>query len=137
MIFNRQGLKAFQPQLLRKIIETCRNRKQGDIWGAFDRQNRLHAAVFIVWQNDCAYYIAAGTDPQLRKSGAHAYALWKAIVDLSKQVQTFDFSGTMLFGVEHFFREFGTIQLPYHVISKGKMNLLKKIMLKIELIKNR
>jgi hypothetical protein len=135
MVFNRQGLQVYQPKVLKKIIETCLNRKQGDIWGAFDEHNRLHAAVFVVWQNDCAYYIASGSNPELRKSGAHACALWKAIVDVSKHVQAFELSGTMLSGVEHFFREFGTVQLPYHVISKGKWGLRKRILLKMALMK--
>jgi len=137
LTFNQKGMKAYQPEILKKIIETCLSRKQGDFWGAFDKQNRLHAAVFIVWQNDCAYYIAAGNNPQLKKSGAHAYTLWQAIVDLAEQVETFDFSGSMLLGVEHFFREFGAVQHPYYVISKGKMNLIKKILLKIKSLKDK
>ena len=131
MTFKRQGLESHQPQILKKIIETCLLRQQGDIWGAYDEHNRLHASVFIVWQNDCAYYIAAGSNPQLRKSGAHAYVLWKAITDLSKQVKTFDFEGSMLLGIEHFFREFGAIQYPYFFISKGKINLFQKVFLKL------
>jgi len=138
LTFKQKGMKTYQPGILKKIIEVCLSRKQGDFWGAYDKQNRLHTAVFIAWQNDCAYYIAAGNNPQLKKSGAHAYTLWKAIVDLSEEVQMFDFSGSMLSGVEHFFREFGTVQLPYYVISKGKMNIVKKILLKIKtLIKSK
>ena len=137
LTFRQKDMKVYQPGIVRKIIEICLSRKQGDCWGAFDEQNRLHATVFIAWQNDCAYYVAAGNNPQLKKSGAHAYALWKAIVDLSEQVSMFDFSGSMLPGVEHFFREFGTIQLPYFIISKGKMSLIKKILLKIQTRKNR
>jgi hypothetical protein len=129
--YQRQGKKTYQPEMLKKIIEISRLRNQGDIWGSFDDQNRLHAAVFIVIQNDCAYYLAGGGDPQLRKSGAHAYVLWEAISELSKVVSSFGFEGSMIRGVEHFFREFGAIQMPYSSISKGRMSLGKKIWMKI------
>ena len=132
LTFKQKNMKVYQPEMLIKIIKTCLSRGQGDFWSAFDEQNNLHATVFIAWQNNCAYYIAAGTNPALKKSGAHAYTLWKAILDLAEQAEVFDFSGSMLCGVEHFFREFGTVQQPYFVISKGKMNLIKKITLKIK-----
>jgi len=136
LTFNQKGMKTYYPETLRKIIETCLSRRQGDFWGAYDEQNCLHATVFIAWQSDCAYYIAAGNNPKLKKSGAHACTLWQAIVDLSEEVQMFDFSGSMLSGIEHFFREFGTVQLPYFTISKGKMSLMKKILLKIKTLKD-
>jgi lipid II:glycine glycyltransferase (peptidoglycan interpeptide bridge formation enzyme) len=135
--YKRQGEKVYQPEMLRKIIETARSRNQGDIWGAFDEQGRLHAAVFIVWQDNCAYYVAGGSDPQLRKSGAHALAMWEAIGEVSKTAASFDFEGSMIQGVEHFFREFGAIQMPYYSILKGKMNLRRKIILKINQLRNR
>jgi len=137
LTFKQKGMEVYQSGLLRKIIETCLARNQGDIWGAFDKQNCLHATVFIAWQNNCAYYVAAGNNPLLKKSGAHAYTLWKAIEDLAEEVEIFDFSGSMLSGVEHFFREFGAIQYPYFVISKGRMDLIKKILLKIQSLKNK
>jgi len=135
MTFKQKGLKVYHPEILVKIITICIARNQGDIWAAIDEQNRIHTAVFIAWQNDCAYYIAAGNNPQFKKSGANAYTLWKAIVDIKEQVKTFDFSGSMLQGVEHFIKEFGAVQLPYFVISKGKMNLFQKILLKRKSLK--
>ena len=137
LTFRQKEIKTYFPEILLKIIETCLARNQGDIWGAFDEQNRLYATVFITWQNNCAYYIAAGNDPDFKKSGANACVLWQAIVDLSEKVEIFDFSGSMLKGVEHFFREFGTVQLPYFVISKGKLTLIQKILLKINSLRNR
>jgi len=137
LTFNQKGIKAYQPEILRKIIETCLSRKQGDFWGAFDEQNRLHVAIFIAWQDDYAYYIASGNNPELKKSGAHAYILWKIIVEMAGQIKTFDFSGSILPGIEHFFREFGTVQLPYFAISKGKMNFIKRFFLKIKTLKNK
>jgi hypothetical protein len=131
--FKRQGKKSYQPDILKKIIAISCSRNQGDIWGAFDEQGRLHAAVFIVWQNNCAYYLAAGGDTKLRQFGGQAVVLWEVICEVSKIAASFDFEGSMIQGVEHFFREFGAAQMPYYSISKGKLNLLDRLKLKLSI----
>ena len=125
--YQRQGMKPYHPEMLRNLIELSRSRNQGDIWGAYDENNCLHAAVFVVWQESCAYSIASGVDRAFRKSGGMALAFWTAVNELSEQVRSFDFEGSMIQGVEHFNREFGGRQTPFFAIEKGKMNLLKRI----------
>jgi len=129
--FERQEEKAYQPKILRRLIETAYSKNQGNIWGAFDKAGVLHAAVFVVWQENTAYYIAGGSDFEGRKSGAHLSVLSEAINDISDISTSFDFEGSMIQGVERVFRSFGAIQKPYFTISKGKMNLFKKILNKL------
>ena len=125
--FKRQGKEVYHPDVLERLINISCKRDQGDIWGAYDKQGQLHAAVFVVWQENCAYCIAGGADPELRKSGAHALAMWKAICDVSRVSSSFDFEGSMIQGVEYFFRGFGAKQMPYFAISKGKRGMINKI----------
>ena len=127
LTYERQGKKAYHPEVLRKLIDTSRKRNQGDIWGAYDEQGKLHAAVFLVWQENCAYYIAGGANPELRKSGAHALVMWKAICELAEISSSFDFEGSMIQGVERFFREFGATQMPYFTLSKGTQKVTGRI----------
>ncbi|MDR0611879.1 MAG: GNAT family N-acetyltransferase [Dysgonamonadaceae bacterium] len=129
-VYQRQGIAPYQPEILKKLVDISRSRGQGDIWGAYDAENRLHAGVFVVWQKNCAYYIAGGNNAESRKSGGLALAMWAAINDLSGQVRSFDFEGSMIRGVEHFFREFGARQMPFFSLEKGKMGLLEKIRMK-------
>ncbi|MDR1974671.1 MAG: GNAT family N-acetyltransferase [Bacteroidales bacterium] len=129
--FIRQGLRPYHPDFLKRLIEYSRKRNQGDIWGAYDVDGRLHTAVFVVWQKNNAYYIAGGGDPELRQSGAHALTLWEAINEVSQHSTSFDFEGSMIKGVEHFFRGFGAKQMPYFVVEKGKMSPLKRFQIKI------
>lgn len=130
--FKRQQLKPKGTKTLRKLIERSKERGQGDVWGAYEPDGKLHAAVFIAWQSSSAYYIAGGSDPALRESGAHSLLLWKAIQDVAAYSQVFDFEGSMLVGVERFFREFGAKQLPYFAISKGKPSLYERAYIKIK-----
>jgi len=125
--FERQGEKAYRPEILRRLIETAYSRNQGNVWGAFDPSGQLHAAVFVVWQENCAYYIAGGSDAMGRKSGAHLYALSEAIRFVSNISTSFDFEGSMVRGIERVFRSFGTIQTPYFTISKGNRNRIAEL----------
>ena len=131
--FKRQGLSVPQdPEILRQLIRTCRQRNQGDIWGGYDKNGQLHAAVFIVWQESSAWYLAGGGNPSLRSSGAHSLVMWEAIREVAPYTRQFDFEGSMLPGVERFFREFGAIQTPYHAITKGKISLLHRALIKLK-----
>lgn len=127
--YLRQGMKPYHPEMLKRLIDLTRNRDQGDIWGAYDPENRLHAVVFVVWQENCAYLLACGSHDAFRKTGGQALVMWTAINDLSGKVRSFDFEGSMLRGVGRIYREFGGRQMPFFAIEKGKISLWKKIRL--------
>lgn len=136
--FKRQQITNKEDmEVLIKLINICRKRDQGDLWGGYDEQGRLHAVAFIVWQESSAWYLAGGGNPTLRESGAHSLILWEAIRYVSQYTDTFDFEGSMIPGVERFFREFGAIQTPFFTITKGKLSLLNRACLKIGRIINR
>ena len=125
--YERQREKAYRPEILRRIIETVYSRNQGNTWGAFDHTGQLRAAVFVVWQENCAYYIAGGSDQTGRKSGAHLLVLSEAIREVSNFSASFDFEGSMIPGVERVFRSFGAIQKPFFTISKGSRSWIRKL----------
>ena len=131
--FERQRKRNTQDtEALRRLIEVCRQRKQGELWGGYDPQGQLHAVAFIVWQKQSAYYLAGGGNPTLRHSGAHSLVLWEAIQYVAGYSDVFDFEGSMLSGVERFFREFGGIQTPYFSIQKGKPSLFDRLVVKLK-----
>lgn len=132
LTFQRQRLAVPKGEnVLRRLIEVSRRRNQGDIWGGYDEDGRLHAAVFIVWQESSAYYLAGGGDPGLRHSGAHSLVMWKAIREVAAFTDNLDFEGSMIPGVERFFREFGARQTPYFAVSKGRLNLWKRLLIRL------
>ncbi|MDR1793222.1 MAG: GNAT family N-acetyltransferase [Bacteroidales bacterium] len=134
--FERQGLAPYHQNRLKRLIETARQNRCGEIWGAYDTQNHLHAAAFIVWQENCAYYISGGNVSQFLNTGGLTFVVWTAICDIANKSKSFDFEGSMLKGVETFFREFGAIQKPYFKIEKGNLNLINKIKLKMSILNN-
>ena len=134
---RQQAINKEDTEILIKLIDICRRRNQGDLWGGYDEQGRLHAAAFVVWQESSAWYLAGGGDPALRESGAHSLILWECIRYVSQFANVFDFEGSMIPGVERFFREFGAIQTPFFTITKGKLSLLNRACLKIGRLINR
>jgi len=132
MTFKRQNLQIKADlNVLKRLIEVCRERKQGDLWGGYDENGQIHAAAFIVWQESSAWYLAGGNNTELRESGAHSLVLYEGIRYVSHFTKRFDFEGSMLPGVEQFFREFGATQMPYFSISKGKPSLLLRAWMKL------
>ena len=133
LTFKRQQLKNKQSNaVLRHLIETARERGQGELFGGYDDAGNLHAVAFIVWQDSMAYYIAGGGNPSLRHSGAHSLVMWEAIQAVSHYTNRFDFEGSMLPGVERFFREFGAVQTAYFNIKRGKPSLADRVRMKLK-----
>ncbi|MBN1338008.1 MAG: GNAT family N-acetyltransferase [Bacteroidales bacterium] len=89
------------------------------------RQNSdIMAGVFCVFDSKNAYYLLGGYDPANRHSGAAALAVWEAIKkSREKGLKVFDFEGSMIPGVERFFRDFGGTLVPYFSVNKAPLLL--------------
>lgn len=94
---------------------------------AVDSKGGIHAAIYIVWDDRCAYYLLGAGDPALRSSGANSLLLWHAIQLLSKHTRVFDFEGSMIEPIERFFRAFGAIQTPYYHLTKISNPVLRAV----------
>lgn len=117
--FSRQGKETpVSRRVLKRIDEACSAHAGRRVFAARDSNNRLHAAVYIMWHNGTAYYLMAGSDPDLRGSGGATLALWEAVKQVSTVADTFDFEGSMMPRVESAIRDLGGRQRPYFAISK-------------------
>jgi hypothetical protein len=117
--FARQGMdvSGSLPALAR-IDGVMKKRNQCRIFSAEDGDGKIHAAVYVVFDERHAFYIAGGGDPALRQSGAHALAMWQAIRDAKGHTPTFDFLGSMIPSIELFVRGFGARQVPRFTAEK-------------------
>jgi len=94
-------------ELLERVEKACRERNACETFYAVDAKGQTHAAVFVVWDENAAYYLASGADPALRSSGATSLLMHEAILHVSKYTKTFDFHGIMHKPYEYFKRNFG------------------------------
>ncbi|HUH97509.1 MAG TPA: GNAT family N-acetyltransferase [Anaerolineales bacterium] len=125
MVFKRQGRALpYSVELLERLDQACLAHNCRRMFFAEDAHGSLHAAAYIIWDDQSAYYLMGGGDPELRGSGASSLCLWRAIKFAGSVTSSFDFEGSMLEDVEHFFRAFGAKQRPYFDVRKINSTLV-------------
>ena len=126
MVFLRLGRTLpYSRGVVTRLDKACRQRGVRKIWVAANEENRVHAAIYVVWDESSAYYLMGGAVPELRKTGASSLLLWEAIRHASSVTREFDFEGSMVKSIEHFFRSFGARQTPYFSVSYTQSRLLR------------
>lgn len=126
MTFIRQNKTIpYSFDFVNRIDRICKEKNCRKIFFAIDQKKRIHAAIYIVWDKNSAYYLMGGSNPKLRNSGANSLTMWAAIQFISTINKSFNFEGSMIEPVEKFFRSFGSIHVPYFNISKTNSKLLK------------
>jgi hypothetical protein len=119
MTFSRQGKTLpYERQFVKRLHEACLTHEAGKFFFGKDKEGKIHAALYLIWDENSAYYLMGGGDPSLRNSGATSLLMWEAIQFASTVTRKFDFEGSMIEPVERFFRAFGARQIPYFSISK-------------------
>jgi CelD/BcsL family acetyltransferase involved in cellulose biosynthesis len=117
--FRRQRLEVpYDPTVLARLVDASLSRERGTVLTAVDGSGRVHASLFCVWDDRRAWYLGGGGDPELRSSGAGSLLMWELMKESAKHVARFDFEGSMIPGVEHYFRKFGGRQETYYTVTK-------------------
>lgn len=104
---ERQGGRDLLPHDL--IVHVCTEalgRGNGMVIGARDADGKLHDALFVAYDSECAYMLmlARGADAP---RNSMSFLIWKAIEIMSSRTRVFDFEGSMEPGVEEYYRSFG------------------------------
>ncbi len=110
--------------LLSSIYSSGIKRKQAQIIGIRDKENKLHAASLFVWDKDSAYNLITAFDRRNNASGASTRVVWEGLKFLSDKTKNFDFEGSMIEGVARSFQQFGAEQVQYFTIQKSNSALL-------------
>jgi lipid II:glycine glycyltransferase (peptidoglycan interpeptide bridge formation enzyme) len=117
--YARQGIATPHSLAeLERLAEACARRNAGAMLFARDDDDQVHAATWVVWDRNAAYYLLAGAEPELRTSGASSLLMWEAITRASEVTDVFDFHGSMVQPVERFVRGFGGVQTPYLGVTR-------------------
>ena len=106
--------------LLEKVHQFTQAQNRGSILEAFDEHNTLLAIICLIWDKEEMLYLYGGYDHQYNNSGAMSLLFWEAVKMANQKGLSFNFEGSMLQGVERFFRSFGTVQKPVFTLSKSK-----------------
>lgn len=130
LTYRKQGLSIpYELERLARLTNETASRGQGKIYVAKDAKGYTHAAAFAVWDQQTAYYTIQAADPARLSDGGAALLVWHAIQDAAQAgMKAFDFTGSMMPGVEKFLRAFGGTPLPRHYIYKENGLLLYILM---------
>lgn len=114
MMFERQSKSVpVSTDTIRRIYDAAISNNAGQTLFAINDQGQCCAAAMFVWDDSTSYYLLSGADPTLRSSNGQSMLVWEGIRNAIASGRVFDFEGSMLQPVEHFFRGFGAIQTPY------------------------
>ena len=113
--FLRQGSKSpFIESELSNFINSLRKFEKFVSFGAYDKNKKLIAVCGLVYDEKSAYFLLNGIDIDYQVRGANALMILEAIKYFKeKKIPLFDFEGSMLPGVEPFYRKFGGELVPY------------------------
>jgi hypothetical protein len=112
---------GYNQSILKRIDAACASHDSRKLFFAEDEQGHLHGALYLVWDEQCAYYLIGCGDIRYRNSGAGSALMWEAIQYAASRVSLFDFEGSMIASVERFFRSFGARPQPYFEISRANL----------------
>jgi hypothetical protein len=111
----------FYLEIIKSLISEAIERNQGTIY-TFPG---MPAGIFILKDDLKHYCLFTATTEKGKSEEAVAHLIWRAIKDAMDEGKDFDFEGSMLPGVENFFRSFGGLQQGYHQITKVNNPLLR------------
>lgn len=123
---NSKNLIAHFPEkLLDNIHQACNEKNCSITISALTKEDVPIASIYLVWDSTTVYYLVSGMDNEYKNLSANTLLIWEAIKFTSQKGLVFDFEGSMIEVVEHFFRSFGAVQKPYFFISKTDSKLVR------------
>jgi hypothetical protein len=112
--FIRQGSKSpFKKEKLQYFISELKKREVFVSFGAYNSSGECIAVCGLVHEEKSSYLLLNGIDIEKQVRGANAYMIHESIKHFHSQCNYYDFEGSMLPGVEQFYRRFGGELTPY------------------------
>ena len=108
-------------ELISQIVEESLRHSNGVLLAAFDDSGLCHSSSLFVYDEKRCYYLLSGSDPAVRTSGAQTLILRDGIRFAAEHSKVFDFEGSMIEGIEKFFRQFSGRQVVYYRITKQSL----------------
>jgi lipid II:glycine glycyltransferase (peptidoglycan interpeptide bridge formation enzyme) len=119
MTFVRQGKQPpYTDDLVRRLDATLAARNCRKMFFAVDSARQIHSALYVVWDDRCAYTLMIGSDPRFRSSNADTMLFYHALRCAAGVSASFNFCGSMVEGIELHLRSFGARQIPAYTASK-------------------
>ena len=129
--FESQNRKnPMHRDLVRDIVLKCEEQKHGRYVCAKDPDGNVHSCAYFVYDEKVCYYLLGATDSEYRSSGAQSLVIWEGIKFAAEHSKRFDFEGSMIEGIENFFRQFNNQCCTYYEVRKQPLVEEIKLLMK-------
>src|SRR5580704_2058518 len=120
--FRRRGLELGLRDAAFRFQKTLHKAGRCQGFVARDRSGQPLVGVWIAWDDKRAYGLISGYDDAAESTNAVSLALWRSIEYTGRELKLpeFDFEGSMIPGIEQFFRKFGATLMPTYTIRFQK-----------------
>ena len=122
-LLQRNAKIQYSFELFQRLYDSGYKHDSACTIAGYDQNNKLHAALFIVWDCNSAYGLINTIDQEYKTSGAATLLTRDVIRHLSTRTKKFDFEGSMIPGVEASLRQYNAVQMPYFEVSKTTSRL--------------
>ena len=121
--FKRQNRKLpMDVEVIREIYQESIKRNAGKVLGAIDlKTGQIVSVAFFLYDENTCYYLLGGKNYSSSLKGTQELLLWEGIKIAATVSKEFDFEGSMIPGIESFFRGFGGEPCVYYRVKKGNM----------------
>ncbi|MGB0880551.1 MAG: hypothetical protein ACPGTO_08295 [Polaribacter sp.] len=121
------NIKEKDYDILLKLINTCLQKKVGEILSVYDKQNRLVASGFFLKNKNKVSILVSSTDFKNRKNGANTFLIDRAIYKYQNSFEVFHFGGSSIKTVARYFLSFGAKTEEYGQIKHNELPAFIKI----------
>lgn len=114
------GANIYQTELKNIFLKFSNNENSFSLEAR--KNNELLGVVFCVYDKKNCYYLLGGVNKSAGVNGINNLLVQQSI-EKAKELgcTVFDFEGSMLKGVEKFFRSFGPDLVPYYTVNKASL----------------
>ncbi|MBC8173942.1 MAG: hypothetical protein H7X71_08555 [Chitinophagales bacterium] len=110
-------LKEKDFQRLEKLITVCLTKDKGFIRVVMDAEKNILSAVFMLQAHGYLIYLIAASSGAGRKNQTMTFLIDQIIRDFADSQYTFDFEGSMIPGIAHFYKTFGAVEMKFPVFG--------------------
>lgn len=120
--FNYRNKKLpYDLDVLNHLIRTAMDQNCGQIFLVKSSDGQALSGVFCLHDHERAYFVCGTNIMDQNKAGALIFCVWNTICHYKEQgLKTFDFEGSDIKPIEHFFRSFGGNLTPIYRVFWAK-----------------
>jgi hypothetical protein len=122
---NSPNSVIYPKRILNAIYNNAKEQQSGKIISVKDDKNNTLASTLYVWDHQYLYYLISVRNTDFTENCAVSKVVWEGIQLAHEKQLTFNFEGSMVEPIEHFFRSFGAKQTPYFKLKKFNSELLR------------